>query len=124
MGYMRHHGILVTSWNDEFIEQVHAKALEIFDLPNNQTESYELVSAVTPAVMNGYRSFAVFPDGSKEGWETSDEYEIRREQFIAYLKTRVYEDGSGPLSWVLIQYGDDDGGILVLDSDVKAISVG
>jgi hypothetical protein len=63
MGYMRHHAIIVTSWKRELLEQAHARAVELG----------MSVSEVTGEVTNSYRSFLVAPDGSKEGWDTSDD---------------------------------------------------
>jgi hypothetical protein len=59
-------------------------------------------------VINGYWSFAVFPDGSKEGWEASTEGDTGRAAFIAWLDAQRYSDGSSPFNWVEVQYGDDE----------------
>jgi len=54
-------------------------------------------------------SFAVFPDGSKEGWPESNEGDTKREMFRAYLNRQRWRDGSSPLDWAEVQYGDDEG---------------
>jgi hypothetical protein len=98
MGYMRHHAIVVTSWNCELLTEAHAKAQEVF----------QQVAPITPPAINGYVSFLVAPDGSKEGWQDSDEGDKARAEFIAWLDSRRYEDGSTALAWVEIQFGDDE----------------
>jgi hypothetical protein len=98
MGYMRHHAIVVTSWKDDVLEAAHVRALEIF----------KHVAPVTPAVINGYRTFLVAPDGSKEGWDESDAGDIARGQFIDWLNAQRYGDGSSYLQWVEVQFGDDN----------------
>lgn len=98
MGYMRHHAIAVTSWDEELILLAHEKALEIFDY----------VSPVSPKVINGYRSFFIPPDGSKEGWDKSTEGNKRRRIYIEWLNAQRYEDGSSSLQWVEFQFGDDN----------------
>ena len=98
MGYMRHHAIIVTSFDEDLINEVHARAKEIFPA----------VSEIVPSGINGYASFFIPPDGSKEGWSESDAGNERRELFIEYLISFRYEDGSSPLDWVEVQYGDDD----------------
>lgn len=109
MGYMRHHGILVTSGIDNLIELAHTKAVEIFD---------GMVSPLCAEQVNGYRSFAVFPDGSKEGWGDSDQGYANRDTFKAWLNTQRYEGGSTSLDWVEVQYGDDEHETcIVADSD-------
>lgn len=108
MGYMRHHAVVVTTYRDDLMSAAHAKAVEIFNA--------DMVTGVTPAMMNGWRSFLVAPDGSKEGWTLSDECDERRSQFIAWLKQQAYDDGSSSLQWVEVQFGDDMQEAKVTDS--------
>ena len=107
MGYIRHHAIVVTgtdyipmAGNPQGITPAQAKAVEIFGARN--------VSALLKSVMNGYHSFFVQPDGSKEGWADSDTGDRLRDEFVAWLDVQRYTDGSGPLDWVEVQYGDDE----------------
>lgn len=117
MGYIRHHGFLVTGgdWSAEAatIAECHTAAVNIFG---------PAVSPLSPKATNGYQSFAVFPDGSKEGWEESDAGDEQRQRFIAWLRERaVYSDGSRAVSWVEVQYGDDElHTVIVDDSDAPA----
>lgn len=104
MGYMRHHAIVVTSGTDR-IEEAHAKALEIFG---------EDVTAIQRSLINGYSTFFVGPDGSKEGWEASDEGNRRRDVFVVWLDAQRYDDHSSWLKWAVVQYGDDDGSARVV----------
>jgi hypothetical protein len=108
MGYMRHHAIVVTSWNVELMVQAHAKAIELG----------MSVSGITNEVSNGYRSFLVAPDGSKEGWGESDRGDDRRDALIKWLDGQRYEDNSTALKWVVVQFGDEEKETLVIrDSD-------
>lgn len=75
MGWIRHHGIVVTG-SGERIESAHAMALTIFPT----------VSPLLPGRMNGYASFFVPPDGSKEGWKDSQDGDNERDRFIAWLQ--------------------------------------
>lgn len=97
MGYMRHHAIIVTGAIPEKLHAAHAAAQSIFPV----------VTAIVDSETNGYGSFMVPPDGSKEGWEESDEGNTRRELFLDALSDLRYPDGY-PFEWVEIQYGDDD----------------
>lgn len=98
MGYMRHHAIVVTSGIGDFIEKAHAKAEYCFPW----------VSPISPSAINGYQSFFVPPDGSKEGWEDSDLGDVNRKLFFEWLESQQYGDDSSPFDWVCVQYGDDD----------------
>jgi hypothetical protein len=98
MGYIRHHAIIVSSWNTSSIVFVHRQAKEMF--PH--------ISEVIPSGINGYMSFFIPPDGSKEGWKDSDDGDKRRRVFIELLNKQRYGDSSSNLDWVEVQYGDDD----------------
>jgi hypothetical protein len=107
MGYMRHHAIVVTSWNSGMLEMAHSKAKEIF----------QQVAPITPETVNGYVSFLIAPDGSKEGWDHSDTGDRCRDEFIAWLDSQRYEDNSTSLQYVEIQFGDDNGFADILRHD-------
>jgi hypothetical protein len=104
MGYMRHHAIVVTSWNNDEFDKVWA---EVSALADERTFGH-LVSPVVGPAVNGYRSFLVAPDGSKEGWDTSDEGDAFRDAVCALLDERRYNDGSTSIEYVEVQFGDDD----------------
>jgi len=77
MGYCKHHAILVTDVDEVQIRKMHKAAQKIF--------KHQLVSEIVPAISNGYITFMIAPDGSKEGWETSNEHDDKREKFFRYL---------------------------------------
>lgn len=107
MGWMRHHGIVVTSWSEEKLNAAHAKAVEVFGVG---------VTDTTEPVVNGYGSFLVAPDGSKEGWSDSDEGDARRDLFIRWLHSQAYEDGSSALDWIEYQHDVDGRKAAILQS--------
>jgi hypothetical protein len=88
------------------------KVPNIIDIHKNAVKiiGKKYVSELSPKMTNGYRSFAIFPDGSKEGWDTSDELESKRDAFIRWLYQNC-TDSTGCLwvDYVYFQFGDDDG---------------
>lgn len=117
MGYIVHHAIIVTDRGyGDWIEQAHTAARRLFG---------PLVTDIVPSIVNGNRSFAVVPDGSKEGWVESDDHDGARTLFRRWLHALEDGDHSSPLSWVEVQYGDDDGDSHVIDdSDAAARAAG
>jgi hypothetical protein len=110
MGYIRHHAIIVTSWKYALLEVARADALSRFGH----------VSEVVGSPVNGYRSFFVAPDGSKEGWDESAKGDLQRAEFTAWLNAQRYEDGSSALGWVEVFYGDDERAVgIVNDGDMR-----
>ena len=99
MGYIKHHAIVVTSWDSSLIKKAHKKSIEIF---NDRT------SNIVKSHINGYKSFFIAPDGSKEGWEDSDYGDSQRKIFKDWINKQSYEDGSNSLRFCEFFYGDDN----------------
>lgn len=60
--------------------------------------------------VNGYTTYVFAPDGSKEGWVTSDEIAELREAFREIATGTRYPDGSGSGAVVHVRFGGDYGG--------------
>ena len=116
MGYMRHHMIVVTTFDEQLIQLAHAKATEIFVRPNHHGRIVGVTPIVT-SMVNHYYSFFVPTDGSKEGWSDSDDGDQNRAEFIAWLESQRYEDLSSPFKWAEVQYGDEQRDNRVLHHD-------
>jgi hypothetical protein len=97
MGYIRHHAIVVTAWNEDDARSAHDEAERIFGCTTG------VVTSLCDPVMNGYISFAVLPDGSKEGWEESDDGDAARDRFVAWIESKH------SYAWAEVQFGDDNG---------------
>lgn len=120
MGYMRLNAMVVTSWDSDLIQEAHRVAHEIFDeiVTPFGVSPIACVTEVTPETVNGYRSFLIAPDGSKEGWGHSDKGDDARAQFAGWLHEQAYRDGSNALSWVEVFFGDDNRKVgIVRDGD-------
>ena len=106
MGYDRHHALVVSGFGEQ-VESAHAEALRIFNRPRDDSAPWDIVSPIIASPANDVRTFFIAPDGSKEGWATSNEGDARRAEFVAYLKSQEYANGESPFWWVEVQYGDD-----------------
>ena len=109
MGYMIHHAILVTSDDENQIREAHQKLTEISI--NTQPilgAGGVWVSPISPKTTNGYQSFFVSPDGSKEGWDQSYMGDRFRDEAIKILNSFAYEDKSTSIKYAEVQYGDDE----------------
>ena len=121
MGWMRHHAVIVSASYGDWIDKAHTKAVGLAEDVDVGGYGRLIVSDIVGPVVNGVSTFVVGPDGSKEGWDTSAAGELLRERFVAWLREQVYEDGSSPLDWAVVQYGDDYHQTAILDdSDADA----
>jgi len=115
MGHTTHNAIIVTSWEEDLLQKANEKAISIFG-------SIAAVSPITPATMNGYRSFLIAPDGSKEGWDHSNIGDQKRACFINWLDAQAYDDGGNALDYVEVQFADDYGEIKIIRHNGMASS--
>lgn len=135
MGYLRPTAIIVTGSHDMYAEALndatiapathwathaHREAVTVFARHNLAQCVGEIIESGT----NDVRSFLIAWDGSKEGWSISDAGDAARDEYIAWLRSVAYGDGSSPLDWVEIQYGGDDREAPVLrhGDDVGAVA--
>lgn len=99
MGYYRSHAIVIEGHyeldKDEIgiLIKTHKKARELFG---------SRVSGILGDFVNGSCSFFIAPDGSKEGWEASEESNKHRDDFINWIKTQ-----NDYIAWVEVQFNDD-----------------
>lgn len=92
MGYMAHNAIVVTSWKEEHIRDARISAIILFP---------DMVSEIIISHINGYLSFFIATDGSKEGWEDSNIGDENRARFLKEIED-MYIDA------VDVRYGGDD----------------
>jgi hypothetical protein len=109
MGYVKHNAIVVTGWNAEKVNEARLKAIEIFercfnDEPMVKPYVGKLISEVVYGLTNNQCSFFIAPDGSKEGWQTSDNGDKARDEFCDWLN-REPDNFS---DYVEIVFGGDD----------------
>lgn len=98
MGHVVHHAIVITSWDEKPLMQVYQTCANVG----------AQVTEIVRSRMNGYSTFVVTPDGSKSGWDEDAVGDAQREAIIAVCRKQRYEDGSSPLEWVEVSYGNDD----------------
>lgn len=110
MGYIKHHAIVITGYDDAKINKVRDKICQILDTEFGEDVSDTMVTPILSARTNGYLTFFVGPDGSKEGWETSNNGDSAREKIKSLLaKPKNYHD------FAELYYGEDNGYCEIVD---------
>lgn len=90
MGYIKHDSIIVVGF-DERVVKAHDRAIIQFK---------SLTSNLVEGGMNGYVSFFIGPDGSNEGWSSSEEFDKKRIKYKKFLDRLE-------LKWVHVAIGND-----------------
>lgn len=115
MGYVRHKALIVTGAGyPEATKAVKSCRRYIVKRLKDKESSlleYNLPNLVTPIRkgINDIVSFAVLPDGSKEGWPPSDYMDEAIAELIEKIESYRYEDGSSPIDYGYVQFFDGDG---------------
>lgn len=76
MGFIKHNAIVVTGLEGPEIEQAYTLANQVFLNTGHQ------ISSLVRSGTNGFISFFISPDGSKEGWSTSNFGDKARKEFF------------------------------------------
>lgn len=98
MGYIAHKAIIVTCFRKKDLKAIQDKAISII--------GSELISDPIESTTNGYISFFVAPDGSKEGWEESEQVDRRLTQFCDWMDAHDDKEPYG--DYALVCYGGDE----------------
>lgn len=100
MGVQNNEVVLATTWNDEVIMELEQW------IEDEVPDEYQGLFVTIPSIVNGEKTIIMAPDGSKKGWETAKICDKIRRRFIHQFSKYAYEDGSNPISWVMIGYGE------------------
>lgn len=115
MSWYAHHALIVTCTQREYADRAHAEAARVLSTFERDVgasldpPAAGLLSPISDSVVNrGGSFFAIFPDGSSEGWPDSDEGDRCRAEIIRWLDDQAYDDGSTAYKYVLVRFGEDD----------------
>jgi hypothetical protein len=108
MGYIKHDAIIVTSFKSEHADEARKEAIGIG----------LITTPLVKSEMNGYVTFLIVPDGSKEGWADSDKGEQQRAQWKAWATSNA---GRLFIDWVHVEYAGDDGDDTKIADHSKAL---
>ena len=98
MGYMKHHSIIVTTYEEGKAKLARNRAIKDFK---------SLVTPIRKSLVNSWYSFAILPDGSKEGWSGSNMFDEARDRFNGWLRKNRYEDNSSPYDAVEVSMDEE-----------------
>ena len=94
MSVERHHIMVVTYWNPVTLNMAHGRAQALLLRP----------TPIVPSGVEGWGTFYISPDGHKEGWAESDEWDARRQELCSWI-----EEECKPVEYVLLAYGGSEG---------------
>jgi len=99
MGIENNEAIIATTWNKEVAEKTREW---IRELPT----AWQQLFAIIPSIVNHKQTIIFAPDGSKKGWDIAEQGQRFRNEFFDLLKSFDYDDGSSPLDFIEVGYGE------------------
>jgi hypothetical protein len=69
---------------------------------------FKLISPIVESLINHYYTFFIAPDGSKEGYDLSEDGDRIREKTIALLEATKQKLDPHVLNYTALFYGDDN----------------
>lgn len=107
MRNIKHHALIITCNDLKVTETIRSKALEFYKLNMEASHSDKLISPIMESLINHYYTFTLIPDGSKEGYDASDDNDVIRNKMVEFL-TPLTTSTEYHLSFVEIEFGADD----------------
>jgi hypothetical protein len=98
MGYIKHHSIIICTYDEDLAKKARQRAKRDFG---------NLVSPLRKTYINNWWSFAILPDGSKEGWPESNMFDEARDSFKGWIIKHRYEDDSNPYDAVEVWFDEE-----------------
>jgi len=109
MRNIKHHSIIITAHDQEFIRQIRVKIIDLVKVGVEASNGVKLIGEITESLINNYYTLVVYPDGSKEGHETSDDWDIVRKKIIDLLVLHNKNHPDNPVNYIEVSFGADDG---------------
>lgn len=99
MGVENNECVIATTWDKNVIEKLKLWIKSV-------AEEYQSLFVFVRGTCNSKETLFLAPCGSKKGWEEDKILENIRNALIKILESFNYEDGSSPIDWVEIGYGE------------------
>ncbi|HEX8574930.1 MAG TPA: hypothetical protein VF677_01415 [Flavobacterium sp.] len=108
MKNIKHHAIVVTSADRIRLDHVRNYAIKMFSDHMEAKNGKYLISNIIDSLINNFATFFIAPDGSKEGYDASDDGDLIRKKITDYMKSLKDKDGKNPICFVEVSYGAED----------------
>lgn len=103
-----HHTIIVTVKDLKLAEKIKSEISFLYKKNMEAKNGFELISPIVPSLINNFYSFFICPDGSKEGYDLSDDGDNIRAKTILLLNAYKSKDEESGINYVELSYGNDN----------------
>ncbi len=110
MKNIAHHCFIITCDDLAIIQIVKEEIMVLLKRHLSSSNSRQLLSTVIPSIINGFYTIVIAPDGSKEGYDVSEESDRFRASLVHFINSLEKEDGSNSVRFAEVMYGCDNKG--------------
>ncbi|MFQ3575301.1 MAG: hypothetical protein SNJ77_02585 [Cytophagales bacterium] len=102
-----HHTIVITCKDEKLIKSIRKYILELIKVNTSIKNSILVVSEPLKSISNDFFTLFIAPDGSKEGYDISFEFDNARSEIVRYLnQIDTKEKEAALFACVELKYGD------------------
>ncbi|MDX2191338.1 MAG: hypothetical protein SFY32_15910 [Bacteroidota bacterium] len=111
----RHHSIIVTTNDKAALAKLRLEIIAIYQSKMEAKNGAQLISPIVESLINNHCSFFIAPDGSKEGYDASEDGDNVRKHVVSLIESKKDKDGNNVFYYVEVYYGDDNGKAEILN---------
>lgn len=104
---IRHHVLVITVSDLKLAEKLRLEISELYKKNMEAKNGFKLISPIVESLINHYYTFFIAPDGSKEGYDLSEDGDRIREKTIELLEITKNKLDPHILNYIELFYGDD-----------------
>jgi len=104
---IKHHTIVITSNDKVQLDSLRNKVINIYKEKMEAKKGAQIISPIIESLINSFSTFYVVPDGSKEGYDASDDGDIVRESIVDLINSFDQAGKENIFRFVEIAYGED-----------------
>ncbi|MCU0417563.1 MAG: hypothetical protein MUE33_10310 [Cytophagaceae bacterium] len=106
MRNIEHHALIITCNDLEVMQDLRTTITGLYKIHMEASHGEKLITPIYESLINHYYTMSLIPDGSKEGYDASDDNDAIRSKVIQLLKEKSTSDRYH-LSFIEVRYGGD-----------------
>ncbi len=108
MKNIKHHTIAITSNDKSQLDALRNKLISIYKDKMEAKKGSQIISPIIESLINSFCTFYIVPDGSKEGYDASEDGDTVRKSICELIETYKQPDGENIFRYIEVSYGADD----------------
>lgn len=107
MKNIKHHTIAITSNDKVQLEALRNRVLSIYKEKMEAKKGNQIVSPIFESLINSFCTFYIIPDGSKEGYDASEDGDTVRKSIVELINSYNQAGRENIFRFIEISYGED-----------------